>query len=391
MPVASVLHILRTIKEKGSISRTDLQQITGLSWGTVTNTTRELLNRSLIREEGALSTKAGRKPVQLALNRQGHCLGGVEIAPDGVRCIVMNLAGDMLWYEQRPATATEAPETLLMAASDMVSRGLESPAVGARHCMGVGVAVPGALDVKRGIVRYAPRMPAWDNVPVLEYLSSRINAAVRLEHNPNCLAMAERWFGAAGEAENVLCVHLGEGVGMGILLNGEIFRGADGLAGEFGHTTLDPAGPPCACGDRGCVEAYCSASALVNDAKKAAPAGDAAGNVKIVEELAALADNGNAVAIATFQAMGEKLGTGVANIIDLFNPNVVILAGRTIAAASHFMPALERQVETHAWRDSSRKLLISRLGERATAMGACGIILQGAFDHEMLSAASMPA
>src|SRR5437764_9979688 len=110
MPVTSVLHILRTIKERTSISRTDLQQVTGLSWGTVTNTTRELLNRDLIREEGALSTKAGRKPVQLALNKQRHCLAGVEIAPDGVCCIAMNLAGDMLWYGEHESAIDETPE-----------------------------------------------------------------------------------------------------------------------------------------------------------------------------------------------------------------------------------------------------------------------------------------
>jgi predicted NBD/HSP70 family sugar kinase len=391
MPVASVLHILRTIKERGIISRTDLQQITGLSWGTVTNTTRELLNRNLIREEGALSTKAGRKPVQLALNKQDHCLAGVEIAPDRVRCLVLNLAGDLLWHGERAAIAGEAPEAVLEATAELVNRALAAPNAAARTCMGVGVAVPGALDVKRGIVRYAPRMPGWNNVGVLSFLRSHINVTVRLEHNPNCLALAERWFGAAGEAENVLCIHLGEGVGMGILINGEIFRGGEGLAGEFGHTTLDPAGPPCACGDRGCVEAYCSASALLAHTKSHLN-GDASTAAGTVEELAALAAQGNHAAKATFELMGEKLGIGVANLIDLFNPDVVILAGRSTVASSHFLPALQREVDTHAWRQSGKKLHISSLGERATAMGACGMILQGSFNHELVTAAaSMPA
>src|SRR5947207_1278800 len=102
MPAASVLHILRTIKDRGSIARTDLQRFTGLSWGTITNTTRELLDRKLIVEEGAASTKAGRKPMRLALNRAGQFLVGVDISPDVVRCLTMNLAGETLGYEEGP-------------------------------------------------------------------------------------------------------------------------------------------------------------------------------------------------------------------------------------------------------------------------------------------------
>ena len=380
MPAVSVLQILRTIKERGSISRTDLQQITRLSWGTITNTTRELLNRNLIREEGALSTKAGRKPMKLALNPSGHCLVGVEIAPDYVRCLVMNLAGEALGYEQSPGAAgSESAEIVLERTAAIINRRLGENA--GRICMGVGVAVPGALEVKNGIVRYAPRLPNWKDVPVRRILQERLSAAVLLEHNPNCLALAERWFGDAHHADNLLCIHLGEGVGMGIILDGEIFRGSQDMAGEFGHVTVDPEGPVCACGDRGCVEAYCSASALVGYAQSVAEAGDVASKVRTVDELAALASQGNKTAKETFVRMGRHLGIGVANLIDLFNPDMVVLAGRSTIGKDHFVATLEREVNAHAWRQSGREVLVSRLGERATAMGACGMILQAALAH----------
>ncbi|HVT79609.1 MAG TPA: ROK family transcriptional regulator [Phycisphaerae bacterium] len=380
MANTSVLNILRTIKDRGSISRTDLQQVTGLSWGTITNTTRELLERNFIREEGATASKAGRKPMRLALNPARHSLIGVEITPELVRCLAMNLAGDTLWYETAPVSGSDEPEAILDHTADIVRRGLS--AVSARLCLGIGVAVPGTLDVKTGAVVRAPRLPKWSNVPVRDRLQAKLNSAIRIERIANCLAIAERWFGAAGDAEEILCVKIGEGVGMGVLINGEIFRGGQGMAAEFGHITIDPDGPACACGDRGCVEAYCSAPAILHHARSLAAGPDAAATVKSVEELAALAGNNNAAALATFERMGKVLGIGVANAIDLFNPALVVLSGKSAAAEQFFMGALQKQVETHAWPHSSHKLLVSRLGERATAMGACGMILQAAFEHD---------
>ncbi len=380
MAVTSVLNILRTIKDRGAISRTDLQQVTSLSWGTITNTTRELLERNFIREEGATASKAGRKPMRLALNPARHSLIGVEIIPELVRCLAMNIAGDALWYETAHVQPEEEPESVLDRTADLVRRALS--AVSARLCLGIGIAVPGTLNVKHGAIVRAPRLPKWNNVPVRERLQAKLNTAIHVERIANCLALAERWFGAAGEIEEVLCVKIGEGVGMGVLINGEIFRGGEGMAAEFGHITIDPEGPACGCGDRGCVESYCSAPAIISHARSLATGGDAAAHVKSVEELATLAAANNPAALATFERMGKVLGLGVANAIDLFNPGLVVLAGKSTAGERYFMNALERQVEAHAWGQSSHKLLVSRLGERATAMGACGMILQAAFEHD---------
>ena len=383
MSSINVLHILRTIKEKGSASRTDLQQVTGLSWGTITNTTRELLNRNLIREEGALSTRSGRKPVKLAINPSSHALVGVEISPERVQVLALNLAGDTLWFAEDKGAATngETPEAVVARAAALTADCLRAPNVASRLCMGIGVALPGALDVRHGILRAAPRLPNWKDVPVRDMLQTRLGASVRIEHDPNCLALAERWFGDAGNAENVLCIHLGDGVGMGILLHGEIFRGSQQMAGEFGHTTLDPEGPPCACGDRGCVESYCSASAVLGHAR-ALPA--APSPIENVEQLIYLADGGNKVATATFERFGTYLGIGVANLIDLFNPDLIVLAGQLAPAQRWYMPALDAELAKHAWPQASRNLLVSQLGPRGTVMGACGMILQSAFSQDIL-------
>jgi predicted NBD/HSP70 family sugar kinase len=380
MAVTSVLNILRTIKDRGSISRTDLQQVTGLSWGTITNTTRELLERNFIREEGATASKAGRKPMRLALNPARHSLIGVEITPELVRCLAMNLAGDALWYETAHVSHDEEPESVLDRTADIVRRGLS--AVSSRLCLGIGVAVPGTLNVKLGAVVRAPRLHKWKDVPVRDRLQAKLNAAIRVERIANCLALAERWFGEASAAEDVLCINLGDGVGMGILHDGEIYRGAQQMAGEFGHVTLDPNGPLCACGDHGCVEAYCSLHAVIENLRAAKAYRD---NMNIADIVSA-ANAGDPAIKTVFAQMGEKLGLGVANLIDLFNPTLVILSGQLAPAADLFLPAVREQISKHAYKQASQRILISTLGDRAVAIGACGTVLQSIFEHEIVSA-----
>jgi predicted NBD/HSP70 family sugar kinase len=392
MASASVLNILRTIKERGTISRTDLQHLTGLSWGTITNTTRDLLNRNLIREEGAFSTKAGRKPVCLAINPSTHSLVGLDVGYGIVRCLVLNLAGETLAYEEARFEPGDLPATVLERGAAMVKRSLALPAVASRMCLGVGVAVPGYLDVKRGVVRFISRMPVWKDVPVREQLQRMIDTVVRVEHDPNCLALAERWFGEAGRAEHVLCLHLGDGVGMGILTDGQVYRGSQQFAGEFGHMTIDPTGPACSCGDHGCVEAYCSVPALREfvaskpERQSAALRDIFAKSAPTIAQMAAAAHHGDEAAKSGFERLGTYLGIGVANLVDLFNPDLIVLSGPMTAAPELFMPGLGREVEKHACAHSSRQMLISRLGERAMAMGACGTVLQSIFDEEGLLA-----
>jgi predicted NBD/HSP70 family sugar kinase len=355
MPATSVLHILRIIKDRAAISRTDLQQVTGLSWGTVTNTTRELIQRRLIREEGALSTKAGRKPMRLALDAVGHGLIGCEITPTSIRCLAANLAGQILSEETLTIAADEAGVPRARMA-DLVRRAQQ--AAGARHILGVGICVN------------EPASMAGSARDLQAALESQLNLPVRSQPRAASLALAERWFGEA-EANDLLCIELGPSVGLGILIAGEPFRGGLGSAANFGHMCLDPNGPACACGGRGCVNTFCSAPALLAAAHEAGTNGHPA----TVEELTELAAAGNAPARAAFERMGQYLGLAVNNLAQLFEPGLVVLAGTSTAAAAFFKGGLERH-----WlrRDGFRSvpLIVSRLGVRAAALGAAAAILQ---------------
>ena len=391
MASLSVLNILRTIKERGSVSRTDLQQTTGLSWGTITNTTRELLNRNLIREEGALSTKAGRRPVRLAINPANHSLIGVDIGRKLIRCMMLSLSGEVLWSEEFNYGTEDAPADVLSKVVELLQKALELPVSATRTCLGIGVSAPGAIDVASGIMRFAPGMPSWTNAPICQMLQTRLSPRVYIEHSRNCLAMAERWFGKASQADDVLCVTVGGGVGMGILIQGEVFRGSQQMAGEFGHITVDPDGPLCGCGDHGCIEAFCSFPAVLEYLRSVPEQQSPAlktlllAHAPTIAELTALAREGDKAVIGAFERVGRYLGIGLANLVDLFNPDLIVLAGSLMVAREFFMPMVDRAVEKHAWKHSNRQILISQLGERAMGMGACGMVLQSIFDQDPLA------
>ena len=382
--------IFCAIKERGTVSRTELQQLTGLSWGTITNTTRELLQRNLIREQGAQSTRAGRKPVRLAVDPATHRLIGLDIAGRGgavARCVMLNLAGETLGYEEFPFDAGDSREHLLQRAGEVVHQLLELPAVSCRNCLGVGLAVPGYLQDPATSEQTATN--GWHDT-MRRALQERVGVPVRLENDRNCLALAERWFGQAGKAEDLLCLSLGESVGLGILIKGEVFRGSQELAGNFGHTTVEPEGVECVCGDRGCVEAYASVKAVRayvrspanghagapgNGSTAAGPSGEAT-----AAELIQAVRDGDAAAREAFARLGKYLGIGIANLLDLFNPDMVVLAGPLAEGKELFLGVLREEVQQHTLARWNREVIVSQLGERATAMGACGIVVQSIFE-----------
>jgi N-acetylglucosamine repressor len=355
MPATSVLHVLRTIRDRASVSRTDLQHITGLSWGTVTNTTRDLLSRKLIREEGAQSSRAGRKPMRLTLDAQGHCLIGCEMAPAHIRCVAATLSGQILSEESISSASGDVgiPRARI---AELIRRAQQ--AAGERRVLGVGLCL------------VEPASTAGSREDLQRALQSQLNLPVTTLGRAASLALAERWFGAA-PADDLLCVELDAAVSLGILLAGEPFRGTSHIAGNFGHISVDPNGPACECGNRGCVNTFCSAPALVAFAREAG----ANGSPATFEELARMADAGETRARAAFERMGQHLALAVNNLVQIFEPALVVLAGKSIAASALFTPALER----HLVRRGDAPpvpIVVSQLGARAPALGAAAAILQ---------------
>ena len=211
---------------------------------------------------------------------------------------------------------------------------------------GIGVGVPGIIDMKTGMLRESPNLPGWAGSPVQAEIEQRLGTRVILENDANVAALGEKWLGAARHVDDMIMLTLGTGVGGGIVLEGRIWHGMTGMAGEFGHMTVEPEGPQCGCGNRGCVEQYASATAVVRMAKEAIASGRAPGlaraassdpefNAKAVYNLAI---QGDEEARKIFGRLGRALGICVANLVNAFNLPMYVVGGGVASAWEAFSP-----------------------------------------------------
>jgi glucokinase len=214
------------------------------------------------------------------------------------------------------------------------------------NLLGIGIGVPGIIDMETAMIRESPNLPGWSDTPVRKEIERRLRTRVILENDANSAAFGEKWLGSARSVDDMAIITLGTGVGGGIVLNGHIWHGMNGMAGEFGHTTIEPDGLLCGCGNRGCVEQYASASAIMRMAKAAIASGHAPALAKAASsdpEFSAkavynLAVQGDADARRIFQQVGRALGILIANLVNLLNLPMYVVGGGVSSAWDAFSP-----------------------------------------------------
>jgi glucokinase len=216
------------------------------------------------------------------------------------------------------------------------------------NLLGIGIGVPGIIDMDTGMIRESPNLPGWSDTAVLKEIERRLHTRVILENDANCAAFGETWLGAARHVKDMAIITLGTGVGGGIVLNGHIWHGMNGMAGEFGHTTIEPDGVLCGCGNRGCVEQYASASAVMRMAKAAIASGHAPALSQAASsdpEFSAkavynLAIQGDVDARRIFQQVGRALGILIANLVNSLNLPMYVVGGGVSSAWEAFSPSI---------------------------------------------------
>ena len=252
-----------------------------------------------------------------------------------------------------------------------------------KHLKGIGVAVAGVLDSDAGKIVDSPNLPALCGVPLLGMLEDAFSPVpLQMMNDANAAALGEFFTGAGEGYENMFILTLGTGVGGCFILNGEIWSGASGMAGEIGHMVIEKNGKPCTCGSRGCLEAYFSSWALERDAKDHAEQhpDSAIGALEIISPitLSELAGSGDHEAKTIWENCGYALGVGIANIMNLLNPESIVLAGGLLNAKEHFLPATQMAWEKNSFKQArnSSKVLFGKLSEWAGARGAIQPFLQ---------------
>lgn len=387
MKLKNQLAILKSIREDGPITRVDIKDRTRLSWGTVTTSTKELLDRGIITEIGAVTTGVGRRPVELDLNRGANFVLGLQLGALVVRGVLMDVKGTVVDEQEAPVDSRGSAREILAVLHNAGRAILQRRSVSRTLLAGVGIAAPGAVDFSSGVCLYAPHHPHLKDVPLKRKFEQAFGVPCFVDHDYNCFVLAEQVFGYGKGLHSFISVLVGNGMSAGLVLNGEVHRGADSLAGEFGHTCVDPDGPLCACGNHGCLEALASGSAITAAAVSQLPAHPNSAILSIArgdhgkitaETVAQAARQGDRLAREIYTRMGTVLGVGISNLINTFNPQSIILGGRVSKAADLFLPACMEVVRKRGWYASSKDVKVSRL-ERGEALGAAALVLQQIF------------
>jgi glucokinase len=307
-------------------------------------------------------------------------LVGLDMGGTNVRCGAITPSGKVLIVRRGPAYARRDAETILRNIANNV-RAIQDEArrAGLGMPRGIGVAVPGPLDLRTGTVLAAPHVKAWRAFPLRERLERELGSPVTVENDANAWALGEFWRGAARGYRDVVLLTLGTGVGGAIIVGGRIVHGAMGMAGELGHVTVEPDGLRCDCGAHGCLEAYASASGLLQLVRARLRPGQPMPRAFIdeqgrftVKRLAEAARAGNRLARTALVIAGHYLGIAVASFINIFNPELLVIGGGVAGAMPLMRQSMMREVRARAFRAALRQARIARaaLGEDAGVVGA---------------------
>lgn len=353
--MARVLSIIRT---QGPISRISIAKELDLSPPTVSSVVDELLSSQLVEEVGVGLSGGGRKPVLLALKPGSMHALGADLSDQAVTVAIVNLAGQVVETKGRTLPEGVAWPKMRQALAELIEE-----MQGKYELFGLGVVAPGIISPE-GMLHYASNQ-GWRDLPLLEDCQAIFKGNVAVENNVRAMALGEYWFGAGQGLENLVMVRLGGGIGSGIISGGQIFRGDLGAAGEIGHVTVDPHGPRCHCGNRGCLEAEAALPALL---KRWGGTQD--------EFITAVA-SGEARARQIVEEAGEPLGIAIANMINLFSPRMIAMASPIPRLVEILLPVVRRVVDERAipWQRGRVSIVGSAHGQRAGVVGAATLIL----------------
>lgn len=365
--------VLATVVSDGPISRARVAAATELTRATVGSIVDDLLDAGLLLEQGTSSaTGVGRPGTDLAVRPEGAAGVGVELNIDGITAVVVDLAGTVRHRVARPGDQRErGTAAILRSTARLVDSCLETAADLGLPVQGVGVAVPGLVDLGEQVLRLAPNL-GWTDVPVVERLAAYAEApwpAVTLDNEANLAALGELWAGDHEASGSFVLVSGDVGVGAGVVLEGRLHRGSRGFGGELGHLPVAPDGPPCRCGARGCLEQVAGLDWILAEAGMPPVSGST--DDALAPLLAAL-QAGDDRAVRAVVAAGRSLGVGVAALVNLFDVDTVVLGGVFADLAPWLDEPVAEVVATRVLSAPWAPVTVARaaLGRDAAAIGA---------------------
>jgi glucokinase-like ROK family protein len=373
--------LLDHLRDEGPLSRVELADRLGVSRTTIAAEVTRLSQLGLACEVGPAASRGGRRSTLVDLAPDIRFVG-IAIGATAMSVGVTDGRLAVLAIRSRSCDIRQGPEVVLATALQEVRAVLEE--CGVERPLGAGVGVPGPVDFHRGVSVSPPIMPGWDGYPVRDAISRELGCPVVLDNDVNCLAVGEQHAGVARNARDFLFVKIGTGIGCGIVVDGQLYRGRDGCAGDIGHIRVEDFGPTCACGNTGCLEAFSGGAALARDATAAARSGRSPVLAELLEQKRELtaADIGIAVSRGDAQAVqlirdsGHRIGQVLASLVSFFDPGLIAIGGR-VTGLGHPLLAEIRSViyrRSLPLATGNLPIVLSELGDEGGVIGAARLI-----------------
>ena len=363
--------LFEAVLTRGPLSRRDAAKLTGLSAASVTKLVKPMISHGYLIENVREAGVPGRPQIPLQVDPDRHHAVGIKLMDGEIVGVVADLHAEVQSAHRMKYSDT-SPAGVVNAIEEMTGILLERSPVERSRLLGIGIGLGGHVNGSTGVVVRSPFL-GWQDVPLRRLVADRMKLEVVIENDVNTLAVAEQWFGAGSSFPSFALVTVGAGVGCALVLDGQLWRGVSGAAGEFGHMVVAPDGPPCHCGKRGCLEA------VVGDAAIAAAMSAAAGRrITKVSQVVAQAHAGDPDARQVFSQAGIALGRAIAALLNLLNPPLVILSGEGMTASDLFIDALRAELDRDAFSSTASDctVLVRPLPDETWARGAAATMLR---------------
>jgi glucokinase-like ROK family protein len=375
---------MNQLHENAPISRAALADMTGLNKTTVSSLVQELIDSDFVREVGLESSGIGRPAMMLEINPDGGSILAADIGVDYINVIRTNMAAEIVWNRQEQTTLEMGQREVIEKTLALLHEAYESLGVSRANVLGLALGLPGLVEQETGTLLFAPNL-GWRDVPLATMLREHFELPLFIDNEANLAALGEYYFGAARGFEEVLYISTGYGLGGGLVINGELFRGQTGFAGEFGHMTMMPGGEFCNCGNRGCWETLVSQTAVFRTIQERIEQGeesllqDLIGasfegiSIPMVVEAAC---DGDQPCLEVLDEVGRYLGIGIASLVNALNPDIVVFGGILSLASEFLLPKVKAELAQRAlrWSSESARVVPAKHGFDAAVMGGVATV-----------------
>jgi len=388
---------MRLIWRERQISRSEIARRAQLSRSTVSEIVTGLLKKELVAEVGVGPSSGGRRPIVLEFQDENRVILGVELGASHVSAALTNLRGRVLAWAEKAHPVRTDPTGARILIRELCENVLAQRGQETRGLVGIGIAVPSPFDHKHPEEGLSPVvLPAWGSQTGFKEIAAHFGVPLLVDNDANLGALAEAWWGSGAGLENLMYIKVAMGIGSGHIINGEIYRGATGYAGELGHVSINPQGPRCLCGLRGCLVTFAGVPAMVERAlalRNEFPHSLVAGadvdiNIRTIEN-AAMA--GDPLALRVVEGAAEALGVALAGVINVLNPAMVVVGGGLARVGDLLLRPLQEMAQERTLMHSlaASEIRVSEMGAQCIAIGAATLVLKAALeDPSMIPAAA---